>query len=613
MVDPLSQRIRSFGRPVPQKPKTGPSTPSKTGRVYGTTPKKKPQKKPPTYKEIEEEISQKQKQAILTPGVSPVEKIRYASKLQKQKEKFSTYQQEGYQVERTEEGYRFYKSPEQVRKEELSRIRSEYKSQPPATQFGRAFFAGATQFPSLVYETALSPFTGKSQKEIGEDIVLRESEAYKRVRSGDVGGFVVQDVVLSPAGVEVGITLATMGLGKAAPVVARGAIRGGVRGYRAVSQFVPEESVIARSLAKGAGLVKTTTVGGRALKYSVEGYRFGRPLVQGGTRPVVKELGFGVKQVTKKIKLKPSGRVFMSPGQQKFAQKQLASKLKSGYKYDMFGNLVKKSKTQIVFPEYPSVESLTYAVKTKTTSRFGSFYKQATPTGPLVESEAVGMRVYSKTGKFLGFKKPVLYQKPLSKKWISSYRKPLFSSTRAEQTLMPQMQPPSVITKKAATTSSYLRAGPTYGLAVRETITASPLIYGAIKIGQTAAAQRRTSILQPKVKQERSPGVFVATVQTPASQAVQRVAPAQVQGIAQVTVPESKIKQVTIPATGSVSKVKGVSTSGYIAATSFAPGLLFPKEKIYGRGSTQLDFKLFGKKKQFRAVKISSPLKGLKL
>jgi len=44
MDDPLTQKLRSFGKPVPKKP-TGPGTPSQTGKVYGTTPKPKPKSK----------------------------------------------------------------------------------------------------------------------------------------------------------------------------------------------------------------------------------------------------------------------------------------------------------------------------------------------------------------------------------------------------------------------------------------------------------------------------------------------------------------------------------------------------------------------------------------
>jgi len=40
MYNPLLERIRNFGKTVPQKPPTGPGTPSQTGLIYGTTPSK---------------------------------------------------------------------------------------------------------------------------------------------------------------------------------------------------------------------------------------------------------------------------------------------------------------------------------------------------------------------------------------------------------------------------------------------------------------------------------------------------------------------------------------------------------------------------------------------
>lgn len=81
---------------------------------------------------------------------------------------------------------------------------------------------------------------------------------------------------------------------------------------------------------------------------------------------------------------------------------------------------------------------------------------------------------------------------------------------------------------------------------------------------------------------------------------VQRVTPKQEQ--AQVQRLSLKSEKISVP------KTKSVSVSSALRLGSF-----FMPKGIFGRGTREPDFRLYGKKKKFRAVKVKSPFKGLKI
>jgi len=515
------------------------------------------------------------------------------------------------QKTRSPEGvtYSFKQTPEQARKTVLERGRAEYQKQSDIQRFSRALFAGATQFPTLVYETVASPFTGKTQQQIKEDIALSEISTFERLKTKrDPVEFVVRDVALSPAMIEVGVTAASLGLARAAAPAFRGAVRAGARGYRAVSSFVPEESAVARILSKGAVKLSGREPVERALKYTYKGYRWGSPFVQ-KTVPqrVVSKSFIGVKEVNKKFVLKTSGRVFLSPSEQRFAAKELARRIESGYKWSPFRKaLVKKSKTQLVY-DISKKEIGTPAVESSKLLK-GGFRNIQKTSVPLVESQAKGMRVYTKTGKFVGYKQPELYQKPLSKKWISNYRKPFLTSKTAQQTLTPQIQLPKYITKTKSVTRGY---GITRGMSVATESFSSPFLLGVSRVGSVLAQEKLLfQMQQPKTIQTSEQATIGISMQKPVISLKQQQAQVQLQE--QIQPP----RQQTISKGVTQTKAKAISVVPVSPVKTFptvVPPVLFPNLKIYGRGRKGSGFGLYSKTKKFRSVKVTSPLKGLKL
>jgi hypothetical protein len=132
-----------------------------------------------------------------------------------------TYQQikqmyPGAELKKSEEGiviaYQIPQQPEITREQQLQMAREEYQQQDPLTQFGRAFFAGATRFPQLIWGTAAHTWAtgdiGKGVQKAGEDIILAEYTGWKQAKAGKAGEWVTHQVLLSPAITDVVLPLA---------------------------------------------------------------------------------------------------------------------------------------------------------------------------------------------------------------------------------------------------------------------------------------------------------------------------------------------------------------------------------------------------------------------
>jgi len=121
--------------------RTGQPLPSKQPSIIDVSPVKTTTQKPPTYKDIQKNLDSTEKQ-IRTQGLKyPLQtyvsetlqgkpNTKQISEIKKQRTELKTLENQNYQIRRTSEGYKFYKTPEQIEQELLSsqkqKIRSAY-------------------------------------------------------------------------------------------------------------------------------------------------------------------------------------------------------------------------------------------------------------------------------------------------------------------------------------------------------------------------------------------------------------------------------------------------------------------------------------------------------
>ena len=237
------------------------------------------------------------------------------------------------------------------------------------------------------------------------------------------------------------------------------------------------------------------------------------------------------------------------------------------------------------------------------------------------------MIVRKKTGEIVGRKQPVLYQKPLAKKWISNYRTPFWKNTRGQTSLVfdnlktkIKSRPPVLTNRLDLFRNLYTMTVPSsmYTSAYKTGLEIGPVALlkslSASKTGQRLKPELVTvhgtdtkqkpltmfnKITVPKSKQSQTSAV----VASPALKKAQRVdyKPA----LATVTFSDIVQKKTAMVSVPSFSP-----TRSYIHKT---PGFglpWFPKRGLYGRGKMHYGGKRSKKKYKFRKFDIGSLLPG---
>lgn len=242
----------------------------------------------------------------------------------------------------------------------MKQIKKEYAEQPPVVQFGRAFFAGVTQFPTLVEETAAGMLTEglkgvkkgpvgmaagyglgfmKGKKKAQEMIITREAAGFKKLREGKKKEWFVEEVALSPAITDVvlpmtvgyGLGLGFQAVGKAGTAATAGITKKALTGF---ARYAPKavagtaSGVIGVETGRTAALEKMGKLPSGTFASSLArlGTQIGSAFVGGyyGSRPETlaraEQIGRAVKQPFKtglqKIVKTPISQKIKTPIQQ---------------------------------------------------------------------------------------------------------------------------------------------------------------------------------------------------------------------------------------------------------------------------------------------------------
>jgi len=156
-----------------------------------------------------------------------------------------------------------------IQTDPMAKARMEWKTLSPVQQFGRAFWVGATQWPRTVWGGFLNP------KQLQKELITTEQYQWEGAKKYGAG-FVVKEAAVSPAMVDVYITLGTMGVVKAGSLAARGAARYVPRFVSKTSEVFPKTSIFSRSLSK----ISQRPVMQNYYRWAVKGYVPGSALVQ---------------------------------------------------------------------------------------------------------------------------------------------------------------------------------------------------------------------------------------------------------------------------------------------------------------------------------------------
>lgn len=380
-------------------------------------------------------------------------------------------------------------------------------------------------------------------------------------------------------------------------------------------------------------------------RWGAKGYQKGLQLTSAGVKTTPKEIIKAGSIIEKKVQKTAFGRgavkrVWLSPKEFAKAEKDIVSKLalkktvvKSGeYKITGYGGkgsvLTEKTKFTLspfgkrLIKKYGTKKQIwkfgddLELYKRRIPSKYGSIERYALEGAdiPLKESEALGLRVYSKTGKFLGYKKPALLQKSLPKRWISTYRTPFLKNIEAQMSATVQkfkhkIPSPSFIGGKRGLKTSLTKV--TVPSSLYKPLYKTGLELGFIGLVKTVPKVKRKYGIKPMLItdqfKQQTPALKLGKVSLLDTFAGQNVAQVQKPGfkpfqdIAQVSLVE-KAFDFDIP------KPK-ISKPVISMVTPSVPIIPFLPKRLYGRGRRRYDYGLYGKERKFRKRKTFDPLK----
>jgi len=123
-----------------------------------------------------------------------------------------------------------------------------------------------------------------------------------------------------------------------------------------------------------------------------------------------------------------------------------------------------------------------------------------------------------------------------------------------------------------------------------------------------------TTFSSPSVSKSLSTSLSSITYSSSTSKSIS-LSPTSPSGSRSISISKPSPSPSKTSSSSSVSKIISSSSksSSKFFSSSFYPGSPYFDKSMYGRGSKGSDFRLFGKTKKFRSVKVTSPLKGLKL
>jgi len=621
----LRQQRKETGTIVPSAPKPSLSTPSKS------------------VTETKEEITQKSLKESYEVAAKPhfyrlSERYKYLQAQKRFREDIGGFPK-GTAFVRTKEGYEA-RIPEKARLEWIKHHLKETEKLPSGIQqlgevqtIGTSTVMGVSRIPSdvlgkgaefekgsVVFKAARGHWglIGFAYTWAVGDYEKRLVEGAKKARWG-IHYPSALDVAFEPVG------LAPKGTTELLGKYPVGTVVGGVAG----------ETAIAIALSTALKPVVTKAKAGYAVLRGKRGMVRGLRLAPGGYKPVRATTEFG-EEIFKRVPYKKLERVWMTPAQAARAKQTLI-------------RLTTKKGVDISFPTVKTVEGgrqvlgiiqregwklkgiikprlvheyygLRYGrqitaygkifkgiktVKLATdVKQYGGLVDVGRAKIPMLESEARGMRVYSKTGEFLGFKQPALLQYPLAKKTISR-RIPGFLAVG-------ELESPKVIFRSIPSSAKKLGMIPG-AITIPSVAPKFSLAYGFRPLtGVLPIHKLKTErITIPAIKKERAfahlpvTKVATATITTPIT--IDKVITAQLQRVDFKPLLKYDYKRTTI------SKPR---IAPYVMPKVIVSPFLFPHGKLYGRGRLFYGDEWWQKRYKFRKFYVPTLgklLKGVKI
>lgn len=442
--------------------------------------------------------------------------------------------------------------------------------------------------------------------------------------------------------------------------------------YGKFTTAFPEEKIISPIAKKlytpwvkiGTGTQKLADFGSRLYKWGARGYDFSKQLSRKTVVPkTVQEISeLGIKTTSKTTVYRSTlktQRVLLSPLEKSFAEKEIAQKIASGYKWS-FGRLVKKETILNIFPtDRPLLESMqlvklvtpdeklvntlddiartalgtpkgkmgkwvTYpktGVQPSIDEAIGVFRGQVTPEGEILGDILGIAKLKRKLIWERGFKELQItslgkYQTELPKTWIVRYRPPFLQNTIAqlklvEQKIVSGVKPTSIIRGKTGLDVVTVPARG-FGAELGTALISRPLITQLPDykrkpdvVTVTDRKQIPLKIVLPESIQGRKPdGIQVPDIDrdiVPVKIPVTETVPAQ--DIVQILSPRLDIVTMVAPPT------KVVPPRPVHMFTPKPPIVPFwlPEPKLSGRGTRGMDWR--GRKSvyKFRKAKVGTP------